>query len=64
MQLLLEDGAGHTKDPYVQMILEEPEFHSDGTRIVYDALHWALMLGTLMNHIIFTSTPPELNPGG
>lgn len=54
MQLLLEDGAGHTKDPYVQMILEEPEFHSDGTRIVYDALHWALMLGTLMYHIIFT----------
>ena len=45
MQLLVEDGLGHSKEPYVQIILEEPEFHSDGTRIVYDALHWALMHG-------------------
>lgn len=45
MQLLMEDGSGHTKEPYVQMILEEPDFHSDGTRVVYDALHWALQHG-------------------
>ncbi|XP_046446039.1 transmembrane and coiled-coil domain-containing protein 4-like [Daphnia pulex] len=45
MQLLMESESGHTRDPYVQMLLEEPEFHGDGTRVVYDALQWALMLG-------------------
>ncbi len=45
MQLLMESESGHTKDPYVQMLLEEPDFHRDGTRVVYDALQWALMLG-------------------
>ncbi|EFX72133.1 hypothetical protein DAPPUDRAFT_326548 [Daphnia pulex] len=46
MQLLmLESESGHTRDPYVQMLLEEPEFHGDGTRVVYDALQWALVLG-------------------
>ena len=45
LQILMEDETGHSMDPYVQMLLEEPEFHSDGTRVVYDALHWALKHG-------------------
>lgn len=45
MQLLMESESGHTKDPYVHMLLEEPDFHRDGTRVVYEALQWALMRG-------------------
>lgn len=46
MQLLMEEESGHTKEPYVQILLEEPDFQSDGTRVVYDVLHWALLHGT------------------
>jgi hypothetical protein len=46
MQLLMESESGHTKDPYVHMLLEEPDFHRGGTRVVYEALQWALMRGT------------------
>lgn len=45
MKLLMEQETGHTKEPYIQMLLEEPDFHSDGTRVIYDILHWALMHG-------------------
>lgn len=51
MQLLMESESGHTRDPYVQMLLEEPEFHGDGTRVVYDALQWALVLGMYVGYI-------------
>lgn len=45
MELLMENETGHTKEPYVEMLLDEPDFHRDGTRVVYDALQWALMGG-------------------
>ncbi|KAK4018779.1 hypothetical protein OUZ56_000821 [Daphnia magna] len=45
MQLLMENETGHTKGPYVEMLLDEPDFHRDGTRVVYDALQWTLMKG-------------------
>jgi hypothetical protein len=54
MQLLMESESGHTRDPYVQMLLEEPEFHGDGTRVVYDALQWALMLGSIILLLLST----------
>lgn len=50
MQYLMETGTGHIKEPYVEMLLEEPDFHRDGTRVVYDALHWALQHGICTFH--------------